>query len=384
MDSNVSPCSANNAEEARIRRENRYRLRDASRRVLPREQVARCGRYLLNLNRRKDGGQVTIKANAKGASLFGLVTCGSIWHCPVCAAKIAEGRRGDVSRVLDGHYGAGGVAYMAAFTVPHTAFQRCVDLKTAVAGAWRKVQGGKQWQVQKARAGLVGTVRALEVTHGDNGWHPHLHVLFFLRRDDPEVAAVFGRWLFERWSRIIARVGLGKCTPEVWRFEKARCPAQAGDYVAKWGAAGEMVYGARKGGNTAGRSPWQILADICEYGMADDVALFAEYGAAFKGARQLTWSCGLRELYADDPDATDAELAEAEDVRARPVAYLCERGFEEIRDRGLVTVLLDFVERDGWRGVVAFSAAYRVGLCYFRRADCSQVPYRDRQIEARV
>ena len=272
--------------------------------------------------------------------------------------------------MLDRHYATGGVAYMGTFTIPHTAFQACHELVRAVAGAWRKMQAGGAWGKAKAWVGFVGNVRALDPTYGVNGWHPHLHLLFFFNRDDPEAAAAFGRFLFERWSRIIARAGLGKCSPKAWCFEKARSPAQAGEYVTNWAAAGEMVYGTRKGGRTAGRSPWQIVVDIDLYKRPKDIALYVEYAAAFKGARQLTWSRGLRELYADDPEATDAELAAAEDARAQPVAYLCKVGFEEIRDRRLVPALLEFVQRDGWKGVVAFSAAYHVAFCYFRRADC--------------
>jgi len=296
---------------------------------------------------------------------------------------------------LDAHYAAGGVAYMAAFTLPHKAFQGCAELREAVARSWGKVLNGAPWVRAKGRFGLVGTVRALEVTHGRNGWHPHLHVLFFLRRDDPKMAAAFGRFLFKRWSRMIARAGFGKCTRQVWRFEKVRCPAQAGKYVVKWGAAGEIVYGTKKGGRTAGRSPFQILADLCDDEDQGrplnprDVALFREYAAAFKGARQLTWSRGLRELYAEDTEKTDAELAAAEDDRARLVCTICKLGFEEIRDRDLECTLLEYVERHGWCGVIAFSAAYGVALCYFLRSGRPkgrhrQGNHRDRQIEARV
>jgi hypothetical protein len=60
---------------------------------------------------------------------------------------------------------------------------------------------------------------ALEVTHGDNGWHPYLHVVFFLRSD--AAADEFGVWLLDRWATVVHRLGLGECNPDIWRFERA-------------------------------------------------------------------------------------------------------------------------------------------------------------------
>ncbi len=97
--------------------------------------------------------------------------------CPVCAAKIAESRRKEVAQCLDGHVKAGGDVYMALFTVPHLALETCQELKTFVTKGWQNVLAGDPWKRVKQKYELH-YIRALEVTLGNNGWHPHIHVLF--------------------------------------------------------------------------------------------------------------------------------------------------------------------------------------------------------------
>ena len=34
--------------------------------------------------------------------------------------------------------------------------------------------------------GKIGHIKALEVTHGRNGWHPHYHILIFTKQELPK------------------------------------------------------------------------------------------------------------------------------------------------------------------------------------------------------
>jgi hypothetical protein len=183
-----------------------------------------------------------------------LQTCGLVWVCPVCAAKICAGRRAELESILERHVAVGGSVYMAALTVPHHAFQSCRELRRRVSGTFRKVLGGAPWRRAKAGAGVLGFVRSLEVTHGEHGWHPHLHLLVFLEAGASErQAQALGRRLFERWARLVERADLGSCNPSIWRFEKVASMAQAGDYVAKWGAAAELTQAHIKRARGGGR-----------------------------------------------------------------------------------------------------------------------------------
>lgn len=352
------------ASEARFahreRRRQRGKLQKVAASILQREAVCRCGRYVAEWPDRHNPSVTVRRADDGRAHITGLVTCKSVWMCPVCAAKISEGRRVEVAGIVKAHHEKGGTVYMATLTVPHTAFQRCSDLKTMVAETWRKAQGTAGWKRAKERAGVIGAIRSLEVTHGANGWHPHLHILVFCDGRDLAAERRFGTYMYDRWRSLIAEAGGGRTTAWANYFEAVANPEEAGEYVAKWGPDAELTKANMKLGNGANRSPWQILTDIATSETPADIKLFREYALAFKGARQLTWTKGLREAYWAEAD--DEELATAEPVKAVDVAQLSKIAFEMIRDRGLIYDLLEATERHGAAGVVAFCERYGIKL----------------------
>ncbi|MFN4231364.1 protein rep [Parvibaculum sp.] len=262
-------------------------------------RVARCGK-------RRNSPVVEVWVNPEGGAHFrGVETCGSIWTCPVCASKIATKRTAEVEALCDAHVSAKGGLYMATLTLRHKAFQKADALRWQVSRAWEKTQQGGAWVRLKADLGIIGTVRALEVTHGASGWHPHLHVLLFTgellsdaRRDALEKA------LFARWESAVKRVG-GTCDRKAFHLREASSAGAGAAYVAKWGAGQEIAKGAHK--DAAGRSVWDLLKASEHDARAG--RLFVEFATAFKGARHLTYARGLREWYGLRDPASDEELA---------------------------------------------------------------------------
>ncbi len=248
---------------------------------------------------------------------------------------------------------------MTALTTPHDRLDDCAALRRLVATTWRKVQAGAPWRRAGAAAGLVGGIRALEVTHGGNGWHPHLHLLLFFEPGAGQLAIeTFGIWLFERWARFIAKAGQGVCNPAIFRFERAASAEAAGDYVAKWGVEDELVRGHTKK-SKHGRTPWMLLEAFAG-GDTYAGALFRDYAYAFKGARQLTWSKGLRERFGLR-DVDDGELVEAEEVETVCLGAFSAGVFHTLRGAGLALALLDAVEAaPKWETVAAFLKEHRI------------------------
>ena len=147
----------------------------------------------------------------------------------------------------------------------------------------------------------------------------------------------------------------GWCNPSLWRFERTQETERAGDYVTKWGADRELTQGHMKRAKGGGRTPWQILEGILA-GSKADIMLFRDYAEAFKGARQLTWSRGLRELYGlrDAVSDDDASLDDPEE-RAPVIGVLPIHVFRRVSDRGLSAGLLNQIEvRPSWSTVVIF------------------------------
>jgi hypothetical protein len=70
--------------------------------------------------------------------------------------------------------------YMLTFTARHVAVMALAALLNLISAAFRSVIRGRPWRRLCDELGIAGTIRSLEVTHGANGFHPHLHCLLFI------------------------------------------------------------------------------------------------------------------------------------------------------------------------------------------------------------
>ena len=229
------------------------------------------------------------------------------------------GRAGELQELNGAHDSAGGGLYLATLTLPHNEGDALKPLRRQVSRAWSNVTRGAPWQRWRARLGIVGTVRALEVTHGPNGWHPHLHVALYTAAPLADSERLeLQTWLAGAWRRYIT-----ERTPEgrTYRAPSAEHgvtvqPLRSAQYLAKMGLAGELTGSETKDGRTGHRTPWQILRDLTRaaYSKADpadtrdDRDLWRDFTRAMKGARQLTYSKGLRQRYALPEPAEDSAL----------------------------------------------------------------------------
>ena len=98
-----------------IARFERFALQSAVRKLLPKSRTAKC----LRLRQRGQEIQVLQSNEYKTCSYKGLQTCGSVWACPVCAAKISERRRVELKTAIALHQAKGGQVLLATYTNPH-------------------------------------------------------------------------------------------------------------------------------------------------------------------------------------------------------------------------------------------------------------------------
>ncbi len=309
----------------------RYAMRRRAQGLAHRGRISRCGlplytpagdladRQLFDFPLPPQAADVELWRRGDRAEYRGLQTCGSPWECPICAEKLAR-KNGQLltagARVIRRR---GGEVYSIAFTIRHKATSALAPNEKLIGLAWRKVQAGEPWKRARARYGIQGYARAPEVTHGDNGFHPHLHVgLFVRRRLEKCELEQFQDWLSTRWRRILVRLGVDpKELPTFSRGVKIR-KLHKDDYLAKFGLGGELAKGHVKRAEKQHRTPWQILYDLTT-GQArrSDVWLWREYAAAMFRERPLTWSKGLRlELEVD----LEVELMRQEDDGAARLA----------------------------------------------------------------
>jgi len=212
---------------------------------------------------------------------------------------------------------------MVTLTVAHGAGDALEELLEGVARSYSRLVSGAPWARFKGRVGMVGSVRALELTHSEkNGWHPHIHALFVVEHEDELMAAGWD-WLSERWATVVERQ-LGRARrPSSRRGVELTLGAHA-EYVAKMGLDAREVAGATtKEGHEGHRSHWRLAADLARWGRPRDAELWRELAQWTHGRRQLVWSRGLRALCGADAQTEAARLERLEELGTQtPIAVL--------------------------------------------------------------
>jgi hypothetical protein len=148
-----------------------YIARDVLRPLAANRRVSLCGMIAVH-----SAPQVVVNCFEARTDVFcrGVLACGRQWGCPVCAARRARKRADEIKRLL---FGCGDrTVQMLTLTVTHRRGQALRDLCSVLLRALNRLRTRRRVRELFARH-VEATVRALEVTHGRNGWHPHLHVL---------------------------------------------------------------------------------------------------------------------------------------------------------------------------------------------------------------
>lgn len=397
-DTTVSPSPALVQQRARTRRADRFEARRVLWTESGLDRVKACGRNVVAGNTAGVALRVSGKGSARVAGFGGLQTCGSVWSCPVCASKVAASRQADLTAALGqwDHLGRGVV--MVTLTMRHQRGQALRSLWDGIAYAWEKATTGRGWVSDQrahgvlmartirsgARAGEVvsevriPTVRVVEVTNGQNGWHVHVHALLFLEHAVSDATAdELGRSMFERWSAALVRKGFSAPLVDLGGMEAHAGTGDLstfGDYFTKAqydgaGLALEVTRGDLKDGRLGNRTPFQVLRDVYTSGLAEDLAIWHEWERGSKGRRQIAWSPGLRELVAlPEVEKTDEQIA-AEDIGGTVVAYVDEHDFARkvapIPGRSVALLALLEDHDDGGYAACLQLWEWNVG-CYWR------------------
>ena len=346
-------------------------------------RVAMCQRGV-------DGPNVSIKRspNHHNAVFGNLFTCGSAWHCPVCAEKIAAEQVRQINHGIAKWQRGGGGLFLMSFTNQHdrntAGAGECRARLEALSEALSYLKGLRSYRNLMGAAGSIGVIRGLESTFGErNGWHHHTHEIVFA---DPAAAPILAG-IRKLWARVLIKKNLaglvdGECGAV--RFKKLRAlllycfdvqdGSKAAAYVAKfekemanntsrWGLASEITRGQLKLGSNAGAvdnepwrfshaSPWQLLSDALD-GDDRSAQLWREFALAFHGRRKLYWSNGLKARFeiADMPDEDIA--AGADSLCTEMVASLTKKEWGIVLSRDARFEVLEAAAYHGAAGVVA-------------------------------
>ena len=295
------------------------------------------------------------------AGFGGIITCGSVWACSVCSATIRQ-RRAEVVEekatrwLADGH----GLLFVT-LTRSHSMADDLTQLLDSVHDTWRAAQQHRVFRTAAAAAGYVGPLRATEITHGYNGWHPHLHLLLWFEKPLTEKqCAEFEGALAQCWlsgvdasrEHGIKSVRVGRRQRDAAALSAYLVKMQDGYEATKpaprWSVAAEMTRGDLKRGRSKHRTPFEI-AEQAVAGDKGAIALWRVYEAATKGRRCIQWGQKLsRRLKVEQVD--DQQLVDQLPDDAMVVIELTRHEWNLVRGYSREASLLDAVEREGLAG----------------------------------
>lgn len=337
----ISPVESVNLSTGELRKIDR----EEARTLLP-PRVARCSWAL--------GQLVTLHGSKEAPAHYsGTERCGSISACPVCAPVIRNERAREISHAVTAHQKTGGALVFVTLTIRHQKKHQLAHTLDTVISGWQKLLRGRAWQQFTQRHEIDGFVRSVEITRGPNGWHPHIHSIFFLEKAPSlEELAEFEETIFDRWKKLVTKDDDDFMPDQKHGID---CQLVDGDgavlasYLSKlqeektvsWGVAAELTRGDLKQARESSMVPFELI----DAGRRD---LWIEYVQATKGRRIITWSKGLKARY-EVEEREDEQILD--DAEKSPLAWVTTRlMYETTRKEApvMLAVALTAVETENW------------------------------------
>lgn len=318
-------------------RAERYALKSVVNGIFPTSRTAKCHRMKIP----RLHVQILKNAEFNRAHYAGLTVCSSVWWCPLCAAKISERRRSELvtatltAEMLDWQ------VFLMTCTIPHGLGDDITEMLNKMLKAWRTITTGRAGKELNKRLGMKGTIRALEVTDGVNGFHPHFHILIFA--DKTHIKDEFQAGFLPLWKKSCVKAGL-PC-PSDEHGLRVDDGSKAAKYATKWGLEEEMTKSHTKHGKDGGMTPWDMLRDVLNNDSERSKKRFFIYANAFKGRRQLYWSNGLKEKL-NIEETTDEELAALQEEHSTILAQLTTEQWRAVLKRCCEAGLLTMAENN--------------------------------------
>lgn len=356
-------------ELLRASRSSRLRLRERLRCIQPKGPKV-CGRFAL-------AERLSVVERDGRCFLSGTMRCGRPWTCPWCSCVIGQHRAGEVAEGLRTHLATGGSAFMVSTTVRHARNMSLAEVLGVLCDARSNLVRSHYWRTMVKQLGVVGWVRAMEVTVSRrSGWHPHCHWVLLVDRQLTDVE--FARWWIELARRWAATVGALEeaMTPDgspgvgvdVRRVQDGTAD-EVGAYLFKDGVAGMAQELSRPEGKE-GRGESMTAFQLGEEAADGDWWArdrWEEFVVSTRGRHRLQWSRGLRGRLGLGQALSDGavvdEVEDAEEVcdlsaeesalvlyfpeLAAPVCDAAERGgaAEVQRVLGAALAVMTWVER---------------------------------------
>ncbi len=327
-------------KKLKITRAERYACQSVARKALPKERVSMC-------LRRTNGDNVEVMQHRKTQKAFynGLLICGSVWNCPICAAKISERRKKEIEQAFVQHKSEGGKIALLTLTFSHKKTDKLKDLISKFGEATQHFMRGRAFNDIRNAMGLIGRIRVYEVTYGNNGFHPHVHIALFYNNgvDLQEIKES----MYDLWQKACEKSGLSTSKKHGLDLQSG---AEAEAYLSKhgtWSLEQELSKSHIKKAKNESMTPFDFLREYLKTEDKKFLKLFREYAECFKGKRQIQWSQGLKKHFILE-DKTDEQLAKEKVEEADRLGMIEYADWKIIRKFDLRAQLLDCIEEYGF------------------------------------
>jgi hypothetical protein len=312
-------------------------------------RVAGCLRTVIALDKQV---KVYKSKEHKKAHYGGLMVCGSIWTCTICASKITERKSNIIQSTIDAHKLAhpNGDVLLVTLTFPHSREDNLDDILKKFRSAERGFSNTKAVMNIKRDMGFIEPIKSLELTYGhQNGFHPHSHQLWFIRDKMDHAAAK--EILFKHWRIYCIKRGLE--APSFEHGVDIRGGLNAGEYTAKmgWNLGKEVAKGHTKKAKQGRFAPFDLLQEYYTNETAWSKAKFIEYAKATFGLHYISRFPKLQKLY-DITDKSDETLAREETDLADLVGLLTYKQWKKVCASEYRALVLEMAETKTWGNVL--------------------------------
>jgi len=218
--------------------------------------------------------------------------------------------------------------------------------------------------------GVSGSIKIFEVTVGGNGWHLHVHELYFHDKNDINIKKGwidgylgFSDSLLPIWQEVAVKSGFNRPS------DKHGLQVQNGDfaaeYIAKWGTepasnwrVQDEISKTHIKTSKKGLSPFDLLRQFDKTGDSIYSDLFKEYSKSMKHQRQQIWSRGLKARFGIEIK-TDEHIAEEQEETAVILGRLTTKQWRFIIKNKCRGVVLSLARNSGFEAVEQFLKSHK-------------------------
>lgn len=309
-------------KRAKNTRQLRWERQREAQKISADERLSKCNWAQL-------GHTVTIKKSTANSSyvFFAKVeTCSRVWLCPICSAKITDGRQKQLllaavnAKILGLHM------YMIVFTCRHKRYDPVKTVLDLMLEATSRLKGTRFWGRMTEKYKIAASCTALEVTFSrENGAHVHKHVLQFLWRElKPDEIAEWRNEISHEYQKKLNALGGSAESPYDVQIKSGA--DYLAEYIAKFGRNPKDEHKATRGityemtklpnklrSMLEGHyTPFHLL-DLSKDGDKWARVMWRRYADAFWRKAQLTWSRNAAELLALGDELSDEEINNKDD-----------------------------------------------------------------------